>query len=126
MRALREARLLLGALVVVPLTRIALAIVPFRVVLRAATRSRRSRSASPLSPERIVRIVDAVARRMPGTSCLPRVLAAAFFLTRHGHPAAIRLGVKPGTTRAAHAWLECDGRALLETPPPGAFVTLST
>ena len=49
------------------------------------------------------------------TTCLPRALGLARLLRRHGHAAALVLGVQPGevpTTglEGGHAWVEIDGQ----------------
>lgn len=120
--------LLAEALFVVPLVRVALSLLPFRVVHRgiaAATRRlHRSTSSASRTPGRITWAVTAVAARIPRASCLTQALAATLLLVRHGHAATLRLGVAKnddGTLRA-HAWLESDGQAILGEPAPGAFI----
>lgn len=119
-------RLLLEALLVVPLARIAVAILPFRVVHRAVeTAMRRRGKASDVPRERIAAAVARVARRVPGASCLTQVVAAALLSARYGHAATLRLGVTRQEDRvAAHAWLESEGRVILGEPEPGTFVIL--
>ena len=122
-------RLLLAqALVVVPLVRVALTVLPFRVVHRgiaAATRRlHRQAPASPCARDRITWAVTVVAARVPRASCLTQALAATLMLVRHGHAATLRVGVAKnddGTLRA-HAWLESDGQPILGEPAPGVFV----
>jgi hypothetical protein len=120
--------LLAEALLVVPLVRVALSLLPFRIVHRgiaAATRKlHRSTSSTSRTPERITWAVTTVAARVPRASCLTQALAATLLLVRYGHAATLRLGVAKeddGTLRA-HAWLESDGRAILGEPAPGAFI----
>jgi hypothetical protein len=119
--------LLLEALCVVPLVRVALWVVPFRLVHRAigaATRRLQHAKAASRTPERITWAVASVAARVPRASCLTQALAATLLLARHGHAATLRLGVAKnddGTLRA-HAWLESGGHAILGEPAPGAFV----
>jgi hypothetical protein len=120
--------LLMEASCVVPLVRVALSLLPFRVVHRAiaaATRKlHRSTSSTSRTPERITWAVAVVAARVPRASCLTQALAATLLLVRHGHAATLRLGVAKnddGTLRA-HAWLESGGRAILGEPAPGAFI----
>lgn len=124
MRRLAD-RVLLEALVVVPLVRIAITLLPFRVVHRfVATRKRRMNADVPR--ERIARAVTAVARRVPRATCLTQVVAAALLCARHGHATELRLGVtKNGGHLAAHAWLESEGRAVFGEPEPGTFVVLA-
>jgi hypothetical protein len=120
-----ERWLLLDAAIAVPIVRLALTILPFRLVHRgiAAFRQRSNTSASQ-TPEHIARMVAAVAARVPRASCLTQALAAMLLLARYGYPATLRVGVaknEDGTLRA-HAWLESNGRTLLGGPDSGAFV----
>lgn len=119
-------RVLLEAWLVVPLVRIAVAILPFRVVHRAVDGAQRRRRAAPDVPrERIASAVAGVARRVPGATCLTEVVAAALLSARHGHQATVRLGVaKSGSRVVAHAWLENEGRVVLGEPQPGVFIAL--
>lgn len=125
-RSPAERRLLRKALVVVPLIRIALWLLPFRVVHRVIRRTARP-SVSPAEPaERIVRAVSAVSARVPRATCLTQALAVSLMLLRHGHDATLRIGVAKdddGRLRA-HAWVESGGAAILGEPEPGAFHAL--
>ena len=48
---------------------------------------------------------------------MPRAVALQWLLARHGCSPSLRLGVrKQGEALEAHAWVECDGIALLERP----------
>ena len=118
-----ERRLLAEAAIVVPFVRVALTLLPFRVVHRgiAATAQRTRRSAA--APERVTWAVTAVAARVPGASCLTQALAATLLLVRRGHDATLRFGMAKnddGSFRA-HAWVEINGRAILGEPEPGVF-----
>ena len=119
-----ERWLLVQTAIVVPLVRLALTILPFRLVHRAiAAIPRRVSASESRTPERVARMVAAVAARVPRATCLTQALAATVLLTRHGHPSTVRLGVaknEDGTLRA-HAWLESGGRTLLGGPDSGAF-----
>ena len=114
-----ERRLLAEAAIAVPLVRLALTLLPFRLVHRriaaAALRPRRSSPHDRMTPEQIARMVTAVAARVPRASCLTQALAATMLLARHGHAATLRIGVAKnddGSLRA-HAWLESAGRTIL-------------
>jgi hypothetical protein len=120
-------RLLAEAVFVVPAVRVALSLLPFRVVHRgiaAVTRRLHGRTADARrTPERITWAVTAVAGRVPRATCLTQALAATLMLVRHGHPATLRVGVAKnddGSLRA-HAWLESGGRTILGEPVAGAF-----
>jgi hypothetical protein len=119
-----EKRLTAIAWIVVPAVRLAVAVLPFRCAHRLAVRAPRG-SRSAISPDRIARAVHDVAQRLPGTTCLPEVLAAAYLCSHYGHAATLCLGVgRTGGGIAAHAWLESQGRPILGEPEPGTFVAL--
>lgn len=120
-----ERRLVLEAMLAVPLMRAALSLLPFRVVHRVVGgrvrewhgRERRD------SSEQIIWAVRGVAARVPRASCLTQALAATLILARHGHAATLRVGVArdDGGHLRAHAWLESEGAPILGEPAPGAF-----
>ena len=119
----RDWRMLFEALLVVPAIRLALWLLPFRVVLAFVER-RRAAADGNVSMERVLRAIHAVARRVPRATCLTRALAAMFLLARHGHGATLRLGVAKEDGRvSAHAWLESEGRMIMDGA--GVFVVLS-
>jgi hypothetical protein len=123
-----ERRLLAEALFVVPAVRLALSLLPFRLVHRgiaAATRRLHGRAPSSVrTPERITWAVTAVAHRVPRATCLTQALAATLLLVRHGHSATLRVGVAKNDdgSLSAHAWLESGGRTILGEPAPGTFI----
>ena len=119
-------RVLMETWLVVPLVRLAIAVLPFGLVHRAVERAAgRRRSASDVSQERIASAVARVSHHIPGANCLTQVIAAALLSARHGHAATFRLGVAKSEGRlAAHAWLENEGRVVIGEPEPGLFVAL--
>ncbi|HVG24673.1 MAG TPA: lasso peptide biosynthesis B2 protein [Thermoanaerobaculia bacterium] len=118
-----ERRMLARAAFLVPLVRVALWVVPFRVVHRAASRAvSRGRRAEGVSSPRVIWGVRAVAARVPAATCLTQALAASVLLSRYGHEFTLRVGVaKEGNALRAHAWLESGGQPILGAPAPGAF-----
>jgi len=76
---------------------------------------RTSGSASPPEdPQRLARAVVRTLAVLPTDSrCLVRSLTLTGVLARHGMHGAVVLGVRPGETFAAHAWVELDGQPLL-------------
>ena len=133
MRALRkfvgssavERRLVLQALIVVPAVRLALWVLPFRLVHRFV-RGRQVSGRTTLTADRVVWAVTAVSARVPRATCLTQALAASLLLPRYGHDATLRVGVaknEAGRLRA-HAWLESGGATILGEPEPGAFQPL--
>ena len=112
------------AFVVVSLVRLALWLLPFRVVHRLV-------GARGSSPRRrtvpIDQIVHAVKTAAPRATCLAQALAASLLLSRYGHDATLRVGVAKDVDGRvhAHAWLESAGVPILGEPEPGTFQPLS-
>jgi hypothetical protein len=104
------------------LARIGLWIVPFSVLRRVLDGSRPPRRLPcPEFPERVAWAVAAVARRLPGMTCLVQSLAAHALLQRRGCCPALHIGVRRGVRGRgsgaaefldAHAWVGCDGRVV--------------
>lgn len=112
----RDWRLLFEAMLIVPAVRIALWTLPFRFVHSRVARPRTPRGGD-VSIERVLRAVQAIARRVPRATCLTRAMAARVMLARHGHETTLRFGVAKEEGRvAAHAWLEKDGAVIFEGP----------
>jgi hypothetical protein len=115
---------------VVAFVRIALSILPFRLLHRFVARFTRGcagRTPSAAVPaERITWAVSAVAHRIPRATCLTQALAATLLLAWRGHPAILRLGVarQEDGRLQAHAWLESGGVILLGEPETGVFLPL--
>jgi hypothetical protein len=66
------------------------------------------------TPEALARAVSAVARRIPGATCLTQALALDLLLRRRGVVARLVVGVSNrGERFGAHAWLEYEGRVLI-------------
>jgi hypothetical protein len=77
--------------------------------------------------ERAARLGRAVVRMLsllPGdTRCLVRSLVLTRLLARRGIPARLVIGARTTPAFLAHAWVECDGVAVLD-PGDGSFVRL--
>lgn len=122
--AVIDRQLIFEALLIVPAVRLALTLLPFRIVL-AMVRRRRCAPVANVAVQRVAWAVTAVARRVPGATCLTRNLAAMLLLARHGHPSTLRLGIAKNDGRlAAHAWLESGGQTILDAPQDGTLVAL--
>ena len=64
------------------------------------------------SASRSGELVEAVARRIPGTTCLPIALTGYVVLSRAGREPVLRIGVtREAGSVEAHAWVEVDGVA---------------
>ena len=61
----------------------------------------------------IVRAVTAAGRAVPGSNCLSEALTLWVLLSRGGYAPVLRIGVTTNEKFAAHAWVECDGVAVL-------------
>jgi hypothetical protein len=102
-----ERRLIVEALLVVPIARIA----PLRFLFTSLARIRRT---DAISSDRIAWAANAVDTRLPRSTCLTRAMAASLLLNLHGHPATLRLGVaREDGELSAHAWLESNGRIVI-------------
>ena len=81
------------------------------------------------TPAQAARIVAAAARRLPWKGgCLPAALTLQRILRAQGVESELKLGVRRVAAGVeAHAWLERDGVAILDTRGPGggAFVPLA-
>jgi hypothetical protein len=115
--------LLLEAWLTLGWVRLALWLLPWRIVSREPTRSNRH---SALSIERSSAAIRIVSRYMPSATCLTQALALRRLLARHGRVSVLNLGVRnpPGGRLQAHAWLEADGRVILGDPGSGEYARL--
>ncbi|HZS33220.1 MAG TPA: lasso peptide biosynthesis B2 protein [Methylomirabilota bacterium] len=120
-----ERRLLLAAVWLLALVRVALWAMPFRQ-LYGRVQARARPGARPTMPaERVIWAVTAADRFVPRSTCLVRALAGQILLARCGHASELRLGVAGGGAAfEAHAWLEHDGRVLLGGPVEGRYTPL--
>jgi hypothetical protein len=114
-----ERSLLVEAVWLIVAARVAMRTLPFTAVRRYLARGVSPGRARVAMPEQIARAVQAVGRRIPGTTCLTEAVAGLTMLQRHGHPAVLRIGVRRGAsaTLDAHAWVECAGTVAIGTVP---------
>ena len=118
LRALGAAdrRLLAETALLMVRVRAALWIRPFAALRESLDRSRGSRRASSHDPDRVAWAVAAIARRLPGMTCLVQSLAADALLRRRGYQPELHIGVRARGAAVpldAHAWVECDGRVVV-------------
>jgi len=114
----RDRALLIQAVVWLGVTRIALWLLPFRIVRRLLARAARPsspRRGPATARRRLVWAVSAARRAVPYSTCLVQALAAEALFILHGHPADLRIGVVKNEAGGliAHAWVESDGRVVL-------------
>jgi hypothetical protein len=112
-QVLRDAKLLAWLVAV----RLGLSLIGYRRMRRILPATH-SASASPHHALRTARRIEALARFVPGASCLTQALALSGVLARQGHATTIRIGVSaPDASSAApfeaHAWVECAGHVVL-------------
>lgn len=107
--------LLIRSVLVLGAARLALWLLPLRVVRQLLARAARPTSVTGVSQDRIRWAIAAARRVVPRADCLPQALAAEALLTQGGHPAELRIGViKSDRDRLeAHAWVECGGRVVV-------------
>lgn len=109
-------RLLLAeAAFVLAAARLAILLLPFSVIARwlgqhrAETPIEQAPAHADIS-RRVSRAVARAARHLPWESvCLPRAIAAKRMLRRRGVASTLYLGVQPGQTMSAHAWVRAGG-----------------
>jgi hypothetical protein len=92
--------------------RVALWVLPWRVVSRAPVATTRR---SEIAGDTFSAAIRVVSRYVPSATCLAQALALRRLLARHGRVSVLNLGVRnpPGGRLQAHAWLEADGRVIL-------------
>jgi len=95
-----------ASFVVVIVVRFLLIFTSHRVVSRMMPK-RRSRIAHPAMALRVAEAVRAVARLVPGATCLTQAFAVQFLLAVRGYASDVQIGVKRAASGEieAHAWL---------------------
>jgi len=115
-----ERGLLLRAVLLVGMIRLALWIVPLRRVrqLMRACEGMPLSVAADLPVSSLEWAVRAASRCIPMASCLTQSLALQFLLMRAGRSSQLHIGVRkdPQTVFQSHAWVECAGCTLLSKP----------
>jgi hypothetical protein len=105
-------KLFIPAFWTVVIVRLALCLLPFRILRSWAAGI--SPHPRPLPVESLVWSVKAGARRVPMATCLTQALALQRLLGRAGIASTLEIGVsKERSEFAAHAWLTHEGRVLI-------------
>lgn len=119
-----------GALV---LAALAVQMLPFRTVVKAAgAGSRRARAGAPVRPDEIARVrwaIEASARRLPmRLVCFQKGLALHKLLQRRGVATSLHYGVAQDADRglAAHVWVTYQGRPIIGGEEAPRFTCLAT
>lgn len=111
----RDLRLLVRATAALTAARVGLSVLGFDDVHRYAARLPRAATTGGVSSDRIAWAVSAMARRIPGTQCLPQAVAALALLRREGYDAELRVGIaRDGAHNViGHAWVEHGGQVII-------------
>ncbi len=112
----REVAFLLSALGELAATGVALRLRGLRRTCDAMEAIHARPGRAPLTPERMARLLHLAARLGPyRPACLVRSLALQRLLRRRGFHSTLHIGVRKRERRLeAHAWVEHDGRRLLD------------
>lgn len=108
-------RLRLESVILLWAIRLALWLLPFRVVRRlVGSLSRTEPPGTTASVDQIARALRTMPRVVPSATCLTQALAAQVMLSRRGHHAELRFGVAKDEVGnlQAHAWVESGGRVV--------------
>jgi hypothetical protein len=117
-----DRRLLLEAAMLQAAVRLALWLLPFRLLNKPPRISRRRTA----TPSRLAWAIAATTRLIPRSTCLVRALAARRLLARHGYASTLHLGVARAPHGLdAHAWLECQGAIPLGAPALDRYTPLA-
>jgi len=122
-------RLVLRSLLVVVGVRVGLTALSFarlrNVLRKLERRTTPEAEASRPAVDELVWAVGASSRYVPRATCLVQALALELLLERSGRAAAVQIGVaKENGDLKAHAWVESEGRRLLEDSEPTRFASL--
>jgi hypothetical protein len=121
-------QLLLRATCWVVAVRLALWLVPFRILWGLSQRKAANQPPTgPVSPADLAWAVRTAGRLVPRATCLTQALALHKLLRRAGHSCRVRIGVAktPGGRLTAHAWVEGDHPTLAVGPEAGQFTPLN-
>lgn len=112
-----ERKMFLEAAALIVITRVAIALVPFRFISKCLELYSCGRRATTPSDDALKNVRLAILRAaplIPHTTCLTQSLVGAAMMSRRGYPAKICIGVAKRENKfGAHAWVECDGAAVL-------------
>ena len=120
-RRLDQLPLFCYATVAIAAARLALLVLPLRVIKRSLWRlmSANGRSRKARSLDQVLWACRAGAKySVAGTTCLATALVSQVLLLRHGYEASLRIGVRREDSGAfaAHAWLERDNVVIIGGP----------
>jgi hypothetical protein len=115
-----DRRLLVKAALLLEAIKVALRLLPFRVLRRLVADAEKTpiglRWIKSASAEKVAWAVETASRIIPGEkTCLTQALAAQVLLTRRGYPALLHIGIVKNEEGEfqAHAWVECEGKVVI-------------
>lgn len=112
-----DRKLILDTFILLGAMRLGLRFVPFQTLQsKLETASQLfPKAKEQLSVGKIIWVVNASSRYMPGVKCLARALTAQVLMKQHGHPSELRIGVAKAETGEleAHAWIEHRERVVI-------------
>jgi hypothetical protein len=115
-----ERWLLIKAALLLEAIKLAMRLIPFKVLRRLADRAGRTfvrrRSGTNLPAQAVAWAVDTISRNTPGEkTCLTQALAAQVLLTRRGYSSLLHIGVVKDENGEllAHAWVECQNEIIV-------------
>ena len=115
-----ERWLLIKAAALLEATKLAMRLVPFRVLRRVADKTGNTfvgqRSEKGASARTVAWAVETASRVTPGEkTCLTQALVAQVLLTRRGYSSLLHIGVVKDENGEllAHAWVECQNEILV-------------
>lgn len=115
-----ERWLLIKAALLLETIKLAMHLLPFRVLRRLVDEAGKIPSGlrwvQQCSAERVAWAVETASRHMPGEkTCLTQALATQVLLARRGYPALLHIGVVKNEKGEfqAHAWVECEGKIVI-------------
>ncbi len=114
-----ERRLLLRSLALVWVVRLALWILPFKLLRGLVEKGRppqsEERPADFVQERKIASSVRRASRYVPAASCLTQAMATQVLLSRIGAIGLLRIGVAKGPEGRldAHAWVESNGKIII-------------
>lgn len=113
----RDRKLILDTVILLAAMRLGLRFLPFQTLQNKLETASQlfPKAKEQLSVGKIIWVVNASSRYMPGVKCLARALTAQVLMKQHGHPSELRIGVAKGETGEleAHAWIEHRGRVVI-------------